>query len=436
MGLFDRLFGKDPEKELNRAEALLNEGDAEKALKVAQKVAAGNPALARAEKLVAQIRGHLVSEFTALAQKAEESGNSGNAAEWLEIALKYVEDSARRAELEQKIKALHLDAEEEDEPEFEPEVQPARTEEPQEEVHHGMDPEIHYMTLVGMLEPGYAERYEGRPEAFINAFLDLNESRVEEAIEALDALLAGAPGDPVYLLERARCALILDDAEKACDCLEKAWPALGDEDLDLAGSLSVPGLWADAMLRLEKPRSVIERLENLADPTLGREFLCLHYGRALEMDKRLEDAVEHFRLATIKFERKPWFVLHLADALEALGRWQQAIQRLEKFVAPSCASGHCGVPKHLPSIRRLAGLYLTHRVQPQRAKELLNHVAASLDGNLTREDFMLLAAYHNITGNAEAAAEAIARAEEMVEQTPGMEDAGIPKMEAGEKAVI
>ena len=436
MGLFDRLFGKDPEKELERAEALLGQNDAEKALKIAQKVAAANPAMARAEKLVTRIRMYLVAEFTALGEKAEVAGNPANAAEWLEIALKYVEDGAKRAELEQKIRTLYLDANEEDAPEFEEAPKPARAAEPEAEAEIGLDPEIHYMTLVGMLESSHAERYESRPEAFIRAYLDLNEHRVEAAAVALDGLLDEAGGDPVYLLERARCALMTGDSEKARECLEKAWPALGDEDLDLAGSLSVPGLWADAMLRLEKPRAVIERLEKLADPTMGREFLCLHYGRALEMDKRLEEAAEHFRRASIKFERKPWFVLHHADVLEELGQWQQAIQRLEKLVAPSCASGQCGVPKHLPSIRRLADLYLTHKVQPQRAKELINHVAAALNGNLTHEDFLLLAEYHTLTGNAEAAEEARMRAAETEGAGPQLAEAAIPKMESGEKAVI
>jgi len=415
MGFFDRLFKKDPEQELAEIEALLARGEADAALDRARRFTRKGPEEQRArfQSLARQAHDALAREFLGNAERAEADGAYQQAADWLETVLEHIEDDARRETLEQRIDVLIEKAKAkprfEEEDEEAPEAQPASAGEADE-----IDEETHYAALVGMMREDLAERYEQLPPEFRGAFLAMNSGALDKAKPALDALVE-EHDEALIRLERARCALMMDDAAAAREDLERVWPALGDDPIDLGDSLSAPALWAEAMLRLEQPEPVIERLAALADPAAGRQQLTLFFGLALDKAERGDEAVDHWAAAARKFETNPLFPMHLAQALDRLGEWAEAVQVMEKSVAPSCASGSCATkPKHPPSIRVLIALYLKQKAKPDRAAELLMYLEQAMGPRMTREDFLLAAECYRQNGDKAAAAEAEAAAEKLV----------------------
>ncbi len=415
MGLLDRLMRKDPEKELIRIETLLEKGDglnALKRLRLLEKRGEG-PWRKRTDALLERVQDLLASEYLARATRAQSAGAHEDAAEWIVLALEHIRNATQRSALEQRMDALRQKTDPE------PVREPDGEEEPAveiEEGEHELDPAVHFETLVSMLKPEPAELYLSRDPSFPRLFVLMNQGLPKEALEGLNALVEAHGDDPVYLLERARCRLMVNEVEEALKDLQAVWPVLGDDPIDLADALCVPGLWAEAMLRLGRPGPVVERLAPLADPANDRPNLAVHYATALEMDHRMEEAVRFLAGARTRFTGIPAFPFCLARVLNLLGDWQQAIQCLEAAIVPSCSGNQCmAPPKHVPSFRALISLYLEHDLRLGRVRELLDHVARALNGQMEREDYLMLAAYHKRTGDMEAAQKAENEAKRLAE---------------------
>ena len=433
MGLFG-IFGSNPTKDFEKAETLAAKGDFEKALSLLEKVLKKEPENAKAISLADDARSKLIESFVTKAQKSEQAQAYEDAALWTQMALNHAKDEAQQSELENRIKSYKQQAFEAAEEDAAPVIPEAAKEEaPIDE--HDLDPDSHYHMLIGMLRESQSERYENRPDAFRDAYLALNSGDLNEASGLLDGLLETHPDDPIYQFERARCALYLDQPELARNLLETAWPKLGDKPIDAAGQFSPPAMWADALLRLDQPGRVVERLEDLADPRNHQPDLTLFYAGALAVTDREEDAAVLLGRGRRVFERDPRFPLQLAETLDKMERTDDAITHLETAVTPTCASGNCGAPpKHLPSLRFLASLYIKKESGLERARELLNHIAHAMNGQLSKGDYHLLAAYHRLSGNEDAAQQALAEAETAGD---GMAmQAVTPKISTGDKAVL
>ncbi len=434
MGLFDRFFSSDPSKEIQKIEGLLNDGDNEKALKLAQRLEKKNPAMQEAQVLLAKSLDAMACGFLEKASRSESAGALSDAADWIEIALDYVPQEEKRTALKEKINLLRQQDEENSEPESA--VGPAKAKKPVAVEDHDVDEEIHYVTLIGMLAPEVASLYEERDAQFRAAYIALNSGDAEQARIGFEALLQENQNDPVLRLERARCALILEDPEVAQADLEIAWPSLGDEPLDLAGSISVPYLWGHAMMKMKKTLAIVDRLGEQARPSNDFPGLSLMYATALEQSEMYEPAVKFLVEAVKKFETMPDFPYLLAIVFDRQGDWEQAIHCLEGAIAPSCAVGCAAPPKHLPSLRLLTSLYLSNNHQPKRAKELLTFIAQTTNGQLRREDYLLLAEYHKQMDDLDAEAHARAQADEALEASQEEETITISGPQQSEKAVL
>ncbi len=419
MGFFKRLFTSDPRRDLERAEALLAGGNAQRALELARRAEA--QALAgdknRTRALVEQARQALASTALEKASLAESSEYFDDAAEWLAVALEHIDDREQRSSLEELRQRLLERAHESEDEAWEPPPE-AHT-----EITTELDPGTHYQTLVDMLVEGVAERYDDRPPAFRAAYVALNEGRVAEAHESFEELATAGGDDPVILLERGRSRLASGQAEGAAADLEAAWPAFGDQPLDLAGEMSLPALWADAMLTLGRPQPVIERLAELVDP-VATAPLCERYAQALLQAEQFAEARAFLTSAVVDNPVRPAFAFQLAGTLDGLGERPAAIDCLETAIAPSCATGCAPRAKHLPSLRALAALYLEDGSHPQRVHELMTLVAQSLGGRLTGRDHSLLAGYYEQIGDAAAAEQARSHARRLSEEAATALEAG------------
>ncbi len=415
MGIFGRLFSGDPRRDLERGEALLAKGEARRALELAERAAKSSSPVEqqRAAVLLSEAGEALTAEALEMAARAEASEYFEDAAEWLRSALEHVTEEGRRGELEGRIESLLARGEEAVRGEtfdplagVDPVVAAAALE---------VDADDHFQALVGMLEDGAAERYAGQPAAFRRAVVDLHEGRLEGALEVLDELAIAAPDDPALILERGRGRLLAGDAAAARADFEAVWEIWGDGVLDLAGTVSVPALWAEAMLTLGEEQPVAESLAELAGE---RGDLAEPYARALLALERYDEASDFLAAAVPRFGGDQELPHLLATARARLGDHRGAIGCLEAAIAPSCAGGSCRKPpKHLPSFRTLAGLYLADDEEPalDRVRELLTQVAQAQGGRLAGVDHQLLAAYHQRVGDAEAAEQSLAEARRLSE---------------------
>ncbi len=414
MSFFKKMFAGDPLRDLERAEALFDDGDAERALELARRAGSrATPAdQQRALDLAERARKSLVAGALEKASLAEASEYFEDAAEWLGLALEHAGDEGRKRELEALQKSM-LDRARE--AEAEPWELPP---EPELEPSTDLDPGAHYQALIDMLVEDVAERYETRPVAFRSAYVALNEGLAAEALPAFEVLAEAGGEDPVIRFERGRCRLAVGDAEGAREDFEAAWPAFGDQLLDLTGELSVPGLWAEAMLALGRPEPVIERLADLADP-VEAAAIAERYGQALLAAERFDDARTFLAGASARNSARSLFPYQLARALEQLGQRPAAIDCLETAIAPSCAGG-CGPARmHLPSFRALVALYLEEGGHAERVHELMTRVARALGGRLSSTDHTLLARYYDELGDDEAAEHARDHARQLQDEAAG-----------------
>lgn len=431
---FFGLFGSDPVKTLDRAEARLARGDGLGARELAEPLLRGpDPAhRERAREILAAARDALYASTRAKADEAEAEGRFADAADWLDSALQHAADEDRPA-LEARRGSL-LDRAAEDRFEVggggggggggdqggDDAADDAGFEDP------GLDHEATFATLIETLRDDVAGEYGGRPEPFPAAWVALNEGRGEEAQPALDALVEADPADPVYRLERGRARLLLGDAAGAREDLEAAWEHWGDEPLDRAGAVSVPVLWAQALLDLGEPEPILDRLAERADPARGDAELSQLYGRALLGAGRSEEARTFLARAAGWFPTDPTLPFLLAGALDQVDRRRDAIDCLETAIAPSCAGGGCGGPPlHTPSVHLLVELYLKRAGEQEsgesaaarsalaRAGDLVNLIGLHQGDRFSPADHRLAARWYAQAGHLESARRAEAEADRL-----------------------
>lgn len=416
MGLLKRLFAGDPRRDLERAEALLASGEGERALKLARRAQErAQPAdKNRGQALVEKAHQALATEAIEKASVAEKAEYFEDAAEWLGVALDHVDDDARRDQLKALRGTLLERADEAEDEAWEP--TDAEPESPAgSDSQTALDFGVHYQALIDMLTEDFAERYQARPPAFRAAYVAFNEGQTAVAHEAFEALGALSGEDPVVRFERGRSRMAHGDLEGAVTDFETAWQAFGAEPLDLTGELSVPALWADAMLALSKPDPVIERLAELTDP-IAAAPLSERYAQALLMTQRFEEARDFLASTLVGNSGRDIFAYLLAEALKNLGERPAAIDCLETAITPSCTTGCAPRAKFLPSFRALVSLYLEDESHHERVRELMTLVAQTLGGRLTHRDHSLLAGYYEQVGDAKAAEQARGHAQRLSEE--------------------
>lgn len=461
MGLFD-LLKKDTGKALDRAAGYLHDGNPQRALDHARRhIQDKEPAhRSRAQELVLQAREALIVQTLERSAEAEAEGDPADAADWVRAALQHVaDDDERRRELEERMEALERAAEQKKWSEAPPPpVDAGDRDEDDDEPTFGagfeLDLDSHYETLVGTLDSGVGEHYEERSAEFRQAYVDLNEGRYEAAAEVLERLADAAPSDPVLRFERGRARLALENHAGARQDLEAAWPAFGDDPIDLAESLTLPGLWAEAALGDGDPEAVIERLEELAAPRRQNPALTSVYAQALVAAERWEDARAFLVPAGEAFPKRQDLPFLLGRVLRQVGERQLAIRCLESAIAPSCASGSCSRPPlHLPSLRLLTALHLEEVEMRQgtegseraversleRTEDLLRWISGAQGGQLAPGDRLLLARYYEARGDRQAAEETRAEAERLAEAgyEPQAAAAGqAPALGGGKRSVL
>ncbi|MDA8016575.1 MAG: hypothetical protein MPN21_03920 [Thermoanaerobaculia bacterium] len=429
MGLLNRLFGDDPRKDLDRAAKLL-EREPVRALELARKAreaGSGPDVLRRADDLITRARRAVVERAIAQADRAEASNYLDDAAEWLTSALEEAVGDQRR-ELEERRDGLlqtHQQKLEEARraelrkpfDDLEAEVADARAYGGDDEDY---DPELDgaFDVLAGMLTDELADRYYEQPESFRQAVVTLHEGGSEEALAVLDELIRTEPEEPALRLERGKGRLVQGDGDGARADFEVAWKHWGDGHLDLAGSQSLPGLWAEACLEAGVPEEVIGRLADASDPRQTGVDVVLPFARALMDAEKFDAAGTYLELAAQVYPKQPDFAFLLSIVLDGQGRRSEAIEVLETSVRPSCATGSCGAPpKHLPSLRALVRLLLEEN-ELERARGYLLHVAQARGGRLGVEEHRLSADYFRRVGDEEKAAEAENTANELAAQGP------------------
>ena len=412
MGLFSSIFGGDPTKDLAKAERLLADGEARRALDLARKALdAGQEAVAAgARTVIGAARQELVRRALERTATAEASEYWADAAEWLDEAIEHA-DEGSRAELEtRRADLLERARKAELEPELDLDAYRSESDAGGEEADFEGDAGL-FHNLIDMMEDEVADQYEAQSGAFEKAYLAFHEGRFEQARELFELLVDDDPGNTVARFERGRCRLHDGELAGAREDFEAVWPELGNDPLDRAGHLSVPGLWASTQLGLGEPEPILERLEDLAHPSKGRAEIVLPYSQALVTTEQFEDAEVYLRGTLGSFGSIPDLPWLYANVLAKLDRRDDAIYCLEAAIAPSCSTGNCRRPPlHLPSVRTLIALHLASGEDLDRVRALFELLAQHTQGQLNAEDQQLLALYYRKTGNLEAAEEAMARA--------------------------
>jgi len=434
MGLLDRLFKKDPVKLLDRVEGLLAAGHGYQALQQVREVAAAPEVAERAKELERRCRVTLADKALEEAEFTESEGELGDAAEWVKTAINQLEEAGetgeRVAELRERLKRLRARAREaERQREMGGFLGSWGEEDDEDDRPDPLTVEVLFGTLVGTLRDDVADRYLHRPLEFQQAYVDLNEGRLEEAEAAFDALVAEEPDDPVVRLERGRTRLLAGDPAGAREDFEAAWPQLGDEYLDQLRDLSVPTLWAEACLGQGDAAAVVDGLAGLAGlsgEATDEANVAMIYTRALVAADRPSEALEYLERALPACGGRQDLLHLLAEVLEKTGDPDRAIAVLEQSIAPSCTTGGCGTPAlYTPSALMLARLYLDRAPDgeepPERVGELLALILRAQGGSATPDDLRLLLRYQRASGLDEEAAEteAMLRQMEGRTQAPG-----------------
>jgi tetratricopeptide (TPR) repeat protein len=405
------LFGLDPEADLVKAERLLGEGEAVRALELATRAARSDrrEIQARGEELAARARAGILTNVLERAAAAEGEGAFETAASWLDSALLHETSAERRTELETR-RAKLLDRAEEKRNPFGRERGTLLGDDEEPAAHDDEAPgdgeaslDDRYDTLVAMMTDAAAAHWEGRPREVRQALVDLNEGNVGAALPALEALVAAHPADGVLRLERGRARRLAGDLAGAREDFEAAWKDLGDDPLDATDTLSAPALAAEAALEAGDAATVVGWLRDHSDPRDRRVELCHLYGSAL-LATGDDEALPYLQRAAGTFARDPRFPLLLARAMEQAGDPQGAIACLEVAVRPVSGRGRQAAQAHAPSLRALAELHLEHGTDADRPAELMARLAHEQEGLLGPDDHALLARYYRRRGDEEAAA--------------------------------
>lgn len=431
MGWLKKIFASDPLKELEKAERLLAD-EPERALEMALAwtTEGSDETTAKLREFTDRARQAVIQRALQRADSSEEEEYFGDAAEWLEAAIEHSEDGELKEQLTMRRKELmrkELLLEEDGDIGFEVhETVEATVLSPE------MDHDDFFDTVIDMLQDPVAIRYRKQGQQFRRLFGQFQHGEVEGLEESLSALLESdgtyTPDTgtvAVVTLERGRLRLLLGQFTEARQDFEACWDAWGVDHLDLANHLSIPGLWAEACLGEQSADPILDRLEDLAEPSQMRLDVMFPYAQALVIKERFEDAVPYLRDAMASFPSHQEFPQLYAMILAQTGKPEEAIACLEMAIAPSCASGNCGAPPmHLSSLRLLLTLHLASGDDIQRVKKLLSLLQEHTRGQLTAPDHRLMAAYYQKTDQQPAADLSLQRAEE-IEAKPAELSSGI-----------
>ena len=415
MGLLT-IFKKDWSAELDRVSGYLRDDEPVLALELLRKIErrVDGDLLSRARELIETSEIELFDSLLRRAQNSESQGELADAADWLLAAIDRCKTDAERKTIEGRREELLRQIEDGINP-FGNGPQVA----PQAEWTES-DTEFQFDALVQTLVPSMAELYLDRPIDFQSALVALNQGDATVAIEQLERLLTESPEDSILRLERGRAHLLLGNNDLARQDFEAVWDSLGTDDIDTAGSHSVPSLWAECTLETD-PEVVALRLEPLAAPHQASTHLCELYAAALVRLGDTERAIPYLQSTLRNYPSEQRFSFLLARVLVEDGEVLEAIACLEAAVGPGCSSGCAVGPRHLPSVRALATLYLNTESNLERVAELMAVVAQSQRGNLKNEDHLILARYYDLTGNEEAASSARVEAERLLTLGPTAE---------------
>ncbi len=437
MGFFDRFRGDA----LTRAEKLLERGDPRAAL-----TTLGDDDREAANSLRERARTALVESLLARADGAEQAGYKSDAVDWLRTASEEAPaGSEQQAKILERLAALSDAVEKETSAAEEADVPPGfdlrmvqvsegakagAGNEGDDEATPGATGDAEasddsatagyvddmFQGLASMLRDEIADHYYDQPPAFHAAWVQFNEGQARQALESLAAL-----GDhPIVRFERGRAHWAVGEAEAAIEHFEAAHSLLGDEPLDLNGNQSLPQLWAEAMLHLDRAQPVVERLAPLVIPGATepaaahldhapRSDLAESYGRALVGTGKAAEAVAFLGAASQFLPKQNDLRMALADAYDAVGESAAAIDELERLLAPSCSTGSCNRPPlDIAAARALIGRYLDlddgAGIDPARA--YLERLIVARQGNVALEDCGLLARYFHAIDEPEMAAQA------------------------------
>ena len=422
MSWLKSLFASDPREQLRKAEERL-EGTPERALEMALEIHQADVGEAEEEirSFIARARRRVVEQALERADASEAEEYFADAAEWLEAAIEHTADADEKKALIERRREL------------------LRQELLLEEAEDGMDgpamtlhrqveasvlsPEVDvddlFLSLVDMFEETVAERYRQLGPTFRRLFLQFQEAELEGLEEGLSTLLAGdspegaldADGRAVVQLERGRLRLLTGDLAAALEDFDACWDAWDDDPLDLAGTLSLPGLWAEAKVGTGDFDAIIERLPELARAEDGRLEVMLPFAQALVLSQRLDEAKPYLQTAMGSFPSHQDFPQLYALTLAASGNPQEAMACLEMAIAPSCASGSCSKPPmHMPSLQMLLSLHVSAGDDEGRLRRLGKLFVEHRHGQLSGEDHRLLAAVHQKLGEDIAAQLALEKA--------------------------
>lgn len=425
MGFLNKLFAVDPRKEIAKAERWLDDTP-ERAFQHLQGVLEKVPE--EHKEVIGQAlertRSTLIERALEHAKASEEEEYFEDAAEWLESAIAHTTDEAQRQELqtrhrEMQRRELILREEEASGDAFTVQKTVEAT-----VITHDLDSDDLFDAAVDVFREEVANRYRAQGEDFREFFLQLQDGELDGIEEGFSQILAeateGSDTHAVVTLERGKLRLLLGDFENARADLEACRLAWGDDLLDLSESMSVPGLWAETALGMGDIDAILQHLQDLSDPGLGRIDTVLPYSQALVLsggaDGKMDDAATYLRRAVGTFPGHQELPLLYALTLQRSGDVQEAIACLEMAIAPSCASGHCRKPPmHIPSLRLLLALHLQQaggNASLDRIGELANLLQQHSAGQLSGDDHRLMAQVHGLHGDSVAAERHLERAGE------------------------
>jgi tetratricopeptide (TPR) repeat protein len=422
MAFLKRLFGRDGAALKADVERYLAEGNPVRAWEVADRWAAVAPVAEREEaaRYLGRSRRAVLDHVLERAAAAEEAGDWTDAVDWLRSALERAREVDERRGLEDRLKGALARQEEEELHER----RQTYTEGPIDGEEGDDEPFDAYDTWLGTLEPEFALLYEDRPEEFRRAVMAINEGRVEEALPVLDGLVAEG-SDPLARFERGRARILSGDLTGAREDLEAVWGELPVGPLDAGRTLSVPALWAEAVLEQGEPEALAELIERLSahldpDGELGEPVLVELGGRALLALERFGELRRLASAATSLYPAMPALPWLLARALLGEGEPRLAIEALETALRRDSRTGRrTGTALHPPVLRTLAALYVARGEELERADELLRMTAQAQGGAWTAEDFELAARLYRLTAMEEQAEQAAAAAERLRAEGPG-----------------
>jgi len=414
LGVFSSLFKKDWAAELDRAESLLEQGDPVQALEIARRVRQkAEDQAPRAAELAGVAKVGVRDLALANAEKSEAKGDLEDAADWLESAIEHEADLDERNALKRRIQSLNarLDglvggdersvaAEGGADGESE-----AFTNESE------LDSDTHYEMLIHTVAEPLREAYDGRPESFRRALVDLSAGRFETALDALDPLAAESPEDGILRLETGRARSFVGDIEGALSDFDAAWDKLGEQSLDASDSNSAASLWAETAIEAERADEVVDRLRDPARlDSGGRIDVCLAFAHALIVSERFDEAVTYLQGAVPRAPAVTDLKYMLGWALREVGRSEEAIETFEEIAEGGCRVGCSRDKIHLPAFWALVRLYSERGEALDRARELLVIATNTQGGVLGARNYEILARYFDATGDEESAERSISEA--------------------------